>query len=180
MNHFPKPSVSVFGPRAKGFAKIFTIAAGLALIVGSANATAVIYEPFNYTPPDTTLTGNAGGSGLTGTWTVGTSAVESTNLTYGSLATSGSATVANGYNTSSGRIGIGPTTLSGLLNDGGGLWMSFLYRTGDDASRTRFAIGLGDTYLSGNGNLLDEDANAATAEQAIGFANPLVPLGASR
>ena len=146
----------------------------LAAVFGLANAAPpVIYEPFNYTPPDTTLTGNAGGTGLTGNWTVGTSAVESTNLTYGTLATSGSATVANGFNTSSGRIGIGPTTLSGLLNDGGELWMSFLYQTGSNAaSNARFAIGLGDTYLSGNGDLLNEDANALTAEQAIGFALP--------
>ena len=131
----------------------------------------VIHEPFDFVAPDTTLSGNAGGTGLSGNWTVGTGSIQTSNLTYGSLPTSGSATVASGYNSSSAHIGIGATTLSGLLNDGGELWMSFLYRTGSNATNTRFAIGLGDSYLSGNGNLFDEDANPATAEQAIGFAS---------
>lgn len=131
----------------------------------------VIYEPFNFVAPDTTLNGNAGGTGLSGNWTVGNGSIQTSNLTYGALPTSGSAVVASGYGASSARIGIGATTLNGLLNDGGELWMSFLYRYGGNAVNTRFAIGLGDSHLSGNGNLFDEDANPATAEQAIGFAS---------
>jgi hypothetical protein len=131
----------------------------------------VIHEPFNFVAPDTTLNGNAGGTGLSGNWTVANASIQAANLTYGDLATSGSAVVANGYNSSSARIAISPTTLNGLLDDSGELWMSFLFQYGSDAVNTRFAIGLGDSHLSGNGNLLDEDANPATAEQAIGFAS---------
>lgn len=149
-----------------------TLAAVAALsFVGSAYAAPVIYEPFNFTPPDTTLNGNAGGAGLSGNWTVGNGSTQTSNLTYGSLSVSGSATVASGYNNNNARIAVGATTLNGLLNDGGELWMSFLYRYGSNATSTRFAIGLGDSYLSNNGNLFDEDANPATAEQAIGFAS---------
>ncbi len=167
------PNLSDLGIHAKGCLMASAIAASLSVVFGLSYAEPVIHEPFEFVPPDTSLAGNPGGTGLSGNWTTSSAAaVEAANLTYGSLSTSASATVASGYNNNNVRIGIGATTLNGLLNDGGGLWMSFLYRTGDNAGSARFAIGLGDTYLSGNGNLLDEDANAATAEQAIGFALP--------
>lgn len=125
------------------------------------------------------MLGNFPLSALEGTWTAPNNATaQASNLTYGSLVTSGSAVVATGYNASSPRIGVNATALSGLLNDGGELWMSFLYRTGTSAaSNSRFAIALGDSYMSSNGSLFDEDATPATAEQAIGFA---LPFGGGR
>jgi hypothetical protein len=159
----------------------FLALAGTSLLaVSSAYSAAVIYEPFAFVSPDTTLAGNTGGTGLSnGTWTAPlNTTAEASNLTYGSLITSGSAVVARGYNTDSPRIGVNATALSGLLNDSGEMWMSFLYRTGTNAaSGSRFAISLGDSYMSSNGSLLNEDADAGTAEQAIGFA---LPFGGGR
>lgn len=165
----PIPKIHLMKPTAALRLSLALTGASL-LAISSAHSAAVVYESFQFSPPDTTLTGNPGGTGLSGNWTVASTATQTSNLTYGSLVTSDSAILASGYNTSSARVGIGASTLSGLLSDSGGLWMSFLYRYGSSATNTRFAIGLGDSYLSANGNLFDEDSNAATAEQAIGFA----------
>ncbi len=151
--------------------KAATFVASIAATAGWANAAAVIHESFAYVPPDTRLNGNTGGTGLAGSWTApDTGAVEAANLSYGSLETSGSATVAKGFNASSPYIGVGATTLNGLLDDGGELWMSFLFRV-NTANNIRFAIGLGDTYVTSNGDLNP----AVTGAQAIGFAIPYFP-----
>ena len=169
------PNLSGLVFHANGSLMASAIAASLTVVFGLSYAEPVIHEPFEFVPPDTSLNGNAGGTGLSGTWTApDAAAVEAANLSYGSLATSGSATVAKGWNASSPYIGVGATTLNGLLNDGGELWMSFLYKV-DTANNIRFAIGLGDSRVIANGDLLDEDSNPSTAEQAIGFAIPYFP-----
>ena len=143
----------------------------LALALGtsaSLNAAAVIYEGFTYPAADTALAGNAGGTGLSGNWTAPSeSTVEATNLTHGSLSTSGSATVATGWNTGSPYVGIGGTTLNGLTGDSGELWMSLLYQAPTTGS-IRFTVGIGDTYVTTNGNL----NSSVTDAQAIGFSIP--------
>ncbi len=129
---------------------------------------AAIYEPFSFTAPDTQLGGNTGGEGLSNdTWTAGSATAEASNLTFGSLPTSGSAVVATGWNTASPYVGVNGTALNGLLADNGELWMSFLYRV-NDIGNARFTVGLGDTYVTGNGDLND----AVTGAQAIGLAVP--------
>jgi hypothetical protein len=148
----------------------FLLVAGIGFAANAAQGAAVVYEPFAFGQGDTLLNGNAGGTGLTGSWVAPDGgAVESTNLTYGALPTSGSATVAKGWNSGSPRIGIAPGTLNGLLDDGGELWMSFLYKYGADINH-RFGIGIGDSHITMNGDLFDEDSNASTDEQGIGFA----------
>ena len=140
----------------------------LALALGtsaSLNAAAVIYEGFTYPAADTTLSGNAGGTGLSGNWTGSSS--EAANLTYGSLSTSGSATVATGWNSGSPYVGIGGTTLNGLTGDSGELWMSLLYQA-PTTGKIRFTVGIGDTYVTSNGNLNP----SVTDAQAIGFSIP--------
>jgi len=148
--------------------KTISTLATFALTAASAMGAATLYESFS-TFPDTTLDDNAGGTGLSGNWTADAGAVETTNLTYGSLSTSGSAAVATGWNSSSPYIDIGGTTLNGLLDDSGEMWMSFLYKYGANNNH-RFAIGIGDSRINNNGDLFDEDTNPATNEQAIGFA----------
>jgi len=133
-----------------------------------ASAAAVIYEDFTFPDGDTALAGNAGGTGLSGNWTAPSgSTAEATNLTYGSLSTSGSATVATGWNASSPYVGIGGTTLNGLTGDSGELWMSLLYQA-PTTGKIRFTVGIGDTYVTTNGNLNP----SVTDAQAIGFSIP--------
>lgn len=149
----------------------FAVAAS-ALLIGLspfvASAAAVIYEDFTFPDGDTALAGNAGGTGLSGNWTAPSgSTAEATNLTYGSLTTSGSATVATGWNASSPYVGIGGTTLNGLTGDSGELWMSLLYQAPTTGS-IRFTVGIGDTYVTTNGNL----NSSVTDAQAIGFSIP--------
>ena len=143
----------------------------LALALGtsaSLNAAAVIYEGFTYPAADTALAGNAGGTGLSGNWTAPSeSTVEATNLTHGSLSTSGSATVATGWNSGSPYVGIGGTTLNGLTGDSGELWMSLLYQA-PTTGKIRFTVGIGDTYVTSNGYLNP----SVTDAQAIGFSIP--------
>jgi len=148
----------------------FAVAAS-ALLIGLspfvASAAAVIYEDFTFPDGDTALAGNAGGTGLSGNWTAPVGAIETTNLTFGSLSTSGSATVATGWNTGSPYVGIGGTTLNGLTGDSGELWMSLLYQAPTTGS-IRFTVGIGDTYVTTNGNL----NSSVTDAQAIGFSIP--------
>ena len=148
----------------------FAVAAS-ALLIGLspfvASAAAVIYEDFTFPDGDTALAGNAGGTGLSGNWTAPVGAIETTNLTFGSLSTSGSATVATGWNASSPYVGIGGTTLNGLTGDSGELWMSLLYQAPTTGS-IRFTVGIGDTYVTTNGNL----NSSVTDAQAIGFSIP--------
>jgi len=148
----------------------FAVAAS-ALLIGLspfvASAAAVIYEDFTFPDGDTALAGNAGGTGLSGNWTAPVGAIETTNLTFGSLSTSGSATVATGWNTGSPYVGIGGTTLNGLTGDSGELWMSLLYQA-PTTGKIRFTVGIGDTYVTSNGNLNP----SVTDAQAIGFSIP--------
>ena len=148
----------------------FAVAAS-ALLIGLspfvASAAAVIYEDFTFPDGDTALAGNAGGTGLSGNWTAPVGAIETTNLTFGSLSTSGSATVATGWNTGSPYVGIGGTTLNGLTGDSGELWMSLLYQA-PTTGKIRFTVGIGDTYVTTNGNL----NSSVTDAQAIGFSIP--------
>jgi hypothetical protein len=77
--------------------------------------------------------------------------------------------VATGWNANSPYVGIGGTTLNGLTGDSGELWMSLLYQAPSTGS-IRFTIGIGDTFVTTNGDL--NPAVSATDEQAIGFSIP--------
>ncbi|MCH7229187.1 hypothetical protein, partial [Haloferula sp. A504] len=60
----------------------------MALICGaSLQAATLIYEPF--ADSDTTLDGNASGTGLSGTWVASTMTVDAPTLSYGTLDSSG-------------------------------------------------------------------------------------------
>ena len=75
--------------------------------------------------------------------------------------------MATGWNASSPYVGIGGTTLNGLTGDSGELWMSLLYQAPTTGS-IRFTVGIGDTYVTTNGNLNP----SVTDAQAIGFSIP--------
>jgi hypothetical protein len=120
----------------------FLLVAGIGFAANAAQAAAVVYEPFAFGQGDTSLNGNAGGTGLTGSWVAPTAGRGKHQSDLRRLPTSGSATVAKGWNSGSPRIGIAPARLNGLLDDGGELWMSFLYKYGADINH-RFGIGSG-------------------------------------
>ncbi len=133
----------------------------LASIPGSAQA-AVIYESFApNTGIGTNLSGNPGGTGLTGNWSAHNHHDEAANLTYGSLSTSGgSVTTAGGWGTSSIAINTATPGYSALLADGGEMWFSMLVNPGTQGDQ-RFGFSIG------NGAL--DSGNGVNTSQAIGF-----------
>ena len=144
--------------------KKWMLAASAVILASSYGSTqaAVIYEPF---APDggTTLSGNPGGTGLTGNWTLrtGTNHQEDANLTYGTLPTSGgSVTTTGGWNTSSVSIDTNTPGYSTLLANGGEMWFSMLYNPGT-ADDQRFGFSIGNDVLGGG--------NGINNSQGIGF-----------
>lgn len=136
--------------KTKSFTPLLALA-GLALSCASANAAAVIYEPFSQDTSSTIiLNGKAGGTGLSGNWssTTGGSAVNVVNpptLDYGNLDNSGGQ--ANLANSGSTWASITTTTglaNAGLLNDGATLWFSYVFQktaNGGSNEQSGFAFG---------------------------------------
>jgi hypothetical protein len=131
----------------------------IALTGTVAQGASAIYESF--ADSDASLVNNATGTGLTGNWTGDSRPdIVSSNLTYGSLETSGNAVFANNaWYANSASIDMTNTAYTGLQTHGGEMWFSMLYRK--DTGNGRFYFTIGSDGLSNNGNLADG--------QAIGF-----------
>ncbi|QTN33035.1 hypothetical protein HZ994_12150 [Akkermansiaceae bacterium] len=101
---------------------------------------AVIYESFTFPDADTSLTGNPGGTGLSGNWTAGGGWIESTPMTYGSLETSGDSSRVNG-GWQSAQIGAtSSAAYSALLANSAELWFSMIMEFNSDNNRSIFAL----------------------------------------
>jgi MYXO-CTERM domain-containing protein len=128
--------------------KLASIHTGAALLIaaaatiGSVSAAAVIYEPFDGAVGN--LDGSAGGTGLTGNWSIsGDFQVTTGSMSWGSLETSGNQTSNSQTRGKGGSVSTG-TTLSGggHLDNGAVLWFSFLAQS-VPAGRTYMTIGTG-------------------------------------
>jgi len=149
-----------------------TAAAILALTAnGSASAAAVAYEGFAY---DAGALGSAsGGSGFSSNWSSnGTTNVVASDLTYGSLTTTGGSigNLGGGQN----RFGASRSiSLGGLLADDAELWFSVMmgYDAGGNRTNSTLMIALGDEAMSG-GNF-DYNYNTAGATGlGVALVNP--------
>jgi hypothetical protein len=134
-------------------------ATGLAMGIPAADASVIVYEPFD--DPDPTLVGNTPGIGLSGTWRGDSRPdIVSPSVDYGSLPSSGNAVFANGsWFGNDVDIDTSPE-YNALVADGGEMWFSMLYRVDSGAGRFYYTIGNAD--VANNGNLVDPG-------QAIGF-----------
>lgn len=137
-------------------------------IIGSASAAPVIYEPFEFADGDTSLNGNAGGTGLSGNWT-NSRTVEDTNMTYGNLETSGDAIFINGgWTNGNPNIAVDTTSAyTGLLADGGEMWISVLFETTASDQRSMLALTSDGPGLS-NGNIDSSGVGVAIARTSNG------------
>lgn len=136
--------------RIKSFTPLLALA-GLALSCASANAAAVIYEPFSQDTSSTIiLNGKAGGTGLSGNWTstTGGSAVNVVNpptLDYGGLDNSGGqANLTSSGSTSAYITTTSALSTAGLLDDGATLWFSYVFQktaNGGSNEQSGFAFG---------------------------------------
>jgi len=141
--------------------------AALAMSIGSANAAAVIYEPFDY---DAGNLGAVGGStGLNGTWGANRAGVKSGDLSFAGLeTTTGTNYGGKTSNRIAGGAGAGADSIgtAGLLADGATLWFSALVDTTTiNASTGRAYVGIGTTYVDGFGRY---GANGS-GDEGIGF-----------
>lgn len=127
----------------------------ISLCCVSANAATVIYEPFAY--PVGGLDGQGGTSdfGFTGNWSAnGTSLVSATNLTYGSLSTTGGSI--GGLSASQNRFGgarsVSASALAGnsLLNNGATLWFSVIVDYEDPSNNQRLSLALANNSFNTN------------------------------
>jgi hypothetical protein len=112
------------------------------LAAGTLHAAPVIYEPFAGEPG--ALSGQAAGTGLTGTWSAeGGLDVSAGSMSWGSLATSGNRVFSSSGNYRDASVSTG-TTLSGsgLLDDGAVLWFSALANS-VASGRSYLTIGTG-------------------------------------
>lgn len=130
---------------------LFSVAA-MAMTIGSANAAAIIYEPFSQTAGS--ISGKAGGDGLNNWAVVSTASTVSTTptLAYGQLEhTGGELVLPNGggqtaYVTTTSALGA-----AGLLSDGATLWFSFVYsKASGSSSNERSGFAFGTDYLRTN------------------------------
>jgi hypothetical protein len=149
-------------------ATIAALLAAAALAPSALQAAAVIYEPFAFPDGDTTLTGNPGGTGLSGNWNASTLYTKDTGLTYGDLATVGdSSKVTSGW--AKAEIGVtSSTAYSNLLADGGEMWFSMIMQVGATGNRSYFALttrGLGGS----NGDLNGDGTSPVEESVGIGF-----------
>ena len=133
-------------------AKPLLILAGIGITcTGSLHAAAVAYEPFDYSPG--ALGSASGGSGFSSNWSSnGTTNVVASDLTYGSLATTGGS-IGN-LSGSQNRFGASRSidlTTPGLLADGEELWFSVMmgYDSGGNRTNSTLMIALGDEAMSG-------------------------------
>jgi hypothetical protein len=137
---------------------VWTIVVSLAMIATtSAQAAAVIYEPFNYATGGLNGKGGTTEIGLTNTWSANASAnVVPSSLTYGTLSVSGGSigNLNGGSNNYGGTRSISASALvaNGLLNDGATLWFSVLmgYGAGGNLTNSRLAFSLANSNFSGN------------------------------
>jgi len=116
--------------------------AALAMSIGSANAALLIYEPFDGAAGN--LNGTAGGTGLTGNWSMNNNLQVTTgSKSWGGLETSGNQTIYSSTQPRGGSVSTG-TTLSGggHLDNGAVLWFSYLAQSVADG-RTYVTIGTG-------------------------------------
>ncbi|QTN33033.1 hypothetical protein HZ994_12140 [Akkermansiaceae bacterium] len=129
---------------------------------------AVIYESFTFPDADTSLTGNPGGTGLSGNWTAGGGYTKNTGMTYGGLATAGDSSNA-GSGWSKAEIGItASTAFSGLLVNGGDLWFSLILEVTSINNRTYMA--LTNNGIGPSNGALDAPGVGEDTTQGIGFA----------
>ena len=140
------------------------LAASTALVTASSTqGAALVYEPFAFSDDATQLQGNTGGLGL-GTWdNTGSIQTKTSDLSFGSLVTGGSAA-----QTASlwGRVSVPITAdLSGLLADGGEMWFSVRIAKKDSLG-ARIGLTIGDSAAGTNGILANESGDST--DQAIG------------
>ena len=105
---------------------------------------AVIYEPFD--DDDSTLGGNAPGTGLTGNWggQAGSYTVSDPSLLFGTLPTSGNSVLNSVTQLRSSSVALGPELAgAGLLDHGAEMWFSFLADIQTTATNTSFEFSLG-------------------------------------
>ena len=126
---------------------------GLSLSLASANAAALIYEPFSQTAGS--ISGKAGGTGLNNWAIVGTASTIATTptLAYGQLESSGGQL---SVPTGAGQTAYVTTTTAladaDLLDDGATLWFSYVYSKGSGGGsneRSGFAFGTDHLVTSG-------------------------------
>jgi len=142
-------------------------ALGLAAFASSANAAALIYEPFAQDTSGTVnLTGKDGGTGLN-TWTSGnTTAIQPEGLSYGDLQHTGGELNMTGNN-----LDVFVTTTSaiadaGLLANGATLWFSFMYsKTASNGGNEKGGFAFGSERIDGayNGTNMINGGNAIGA-----------------
>jgi len=158
--------------------KIALSAMLLGLTAGSAQAAALIYEPFSQTAGD--LNGQAGGTGLSGNWSRNSTVtvVESPTLSYGDLQNTGGQV--NLPSSSGVDAWVATTTVLGdnnLLTNSATLWFSFMFRPTGSGGSTNEKGGFGfgterlDGYYNGlnminSGNGVGCSVNAYTLEAA--------------
>jgi len=131
-----------------------------------ASAQSLVYESFTFVAPNTgAVEGNTADTGL-GVWdNTGNVQAPGSDLSFGSLQTSGSSATTAGL---WGRLRAPITAdMSSLLVDGGEMWFS-LRLAKADAAGARLGIAIGDSALETNGVLFDENTTAGANEQAIG------------
>jgi len=124
------------------FGAAFAITAAV-LTASPASAVLVVYEPF--ADGNSSLNGNAAGTGLSGNWTAASGfTVGAGSLSYGSLPTSGNQVAYSGGNANSSVALSSALSNAGLLNDGATVWFSMIVNTpdaGGSNADTGFAIG---------------------------------------
>ncbi len=116
-------------------------------------SSALIVESFE--DSDSSLDGNAAGTGLTGTWSGSGATVVAGNVSYGSLPVSGNKVevAANYASVSTGG------TLSGYLDDGDRLWFSVAVHTGTDiGTNPDIGFAFGTNNIGSTNNLPMNDA----------------------
>jgi len=129
-----------------------------------AQGAATINEGFTYPDADTSLTGNPGGTGLSGNWSAGGTFSEGSGKTYGSLVTSGGSTsIPGGWTNANIAVTTG-APLTALLADNGEMWFSALDTLDTTVSADqRFYMALTEAPNSGNNGSL------GTGGTGIGF-----------
>lgn len=141
--------------------------------IPSLEGAALIYEPFDQASGSgsVALGGKAGGTGLSGNWSVNqtVNVVETTTLSYGNLAQSGgqaSATAGNGTDAFVTTTGI--LFDNGLLDNGATLWFSTMFlKTGNGGATNEkggFAFGTDPLDAAFNGTNMTNSGNG------LGFA----------
>lgn len=136
------PRVAAFGIPTLGMIAL--------LASGTAHAALIAYEPFNYSAG--ALGSASGGSGFSGNWSSnGTTNVTATDLTYGSLGTTGGS-IGN-LSTAQNRFGASRTidlVTPGLLANDSQLWFSLMmgYDSGGNRTNSRLAFVLGTESMS--------------------------------